>query len=120
MSAVRTCTSFYLVLLVWLVCVPFGSGADFVWNEILLFGSAVRDPSSPGTGFVSEKIVLGIRSRTVRLCDPRFCLKPIISVYGPRPFGSGGLFFVWDEALLVRLKEPVFFSLERNIIVFAV
>ena len=95
-------------------------GADFVWNEIFLFVSAVRDRSSPGAGFVSEKIVRGIRSKTVRLCDPGFCLKPSISVYGPGPFGSGGLFFVWDEFLLVRLQEPVFFSLERNIIVFAV
>ena len=38
----------------------------------------------------------------------------------PGPFGSGGLFFVWVEFLLVRLQESVFFSLERNIIVFAV
>ena len=46
--------------------------------------------------------------------------RAFVSVYGPGPFGSGGLFFVWDEFLLVRLQEPVFFSLERNIIVFAV
>ena len=95
-------------------------GADFVWNEIFLFVPAVRGRLSPGAGFVSEKIVFCIRIRTVRLCDPGFCLKPSISVYGPGPFGSGGLFFVWDEFLLVRLQEPVFFSLERNIIVFAV
>ena len=50
-----------------------------------------------------KKIVRGIRSKTVRLCDPGFCLKPSISVYGPGPFGSGGLFFVWDEFSLVRL-----------------
>ena len=43
-----------------------------------------------------------------------------VSVYGLGPFGSGGLFFVWDEFLLVRFQEPVFFSLERNVIVFAV
>ena len=43
-----------------------------------------------------------------------------VSVYGPGSFGSGGLFFVWDEFLLVRFQEPVFFSLERNVIVFAV
>ena len=56
-------------------------GADFVWKEIFLFVSAVRDRSSPGAGFVSEKIVWGIRSKTVRLWDPGFCLKPSISVY---------------------------------------
>ena len=89
-------------------------GADFVWNEIFLFVSAVRDRSSPGVGVVSGKIVWGIRSKTVRLWDPGF-----ISIR-PGPFGSGGLFFVWDEFLLVLLQEPVFFSLERNIIVFAV
>ena len=65
--------------------------------------------SSPGAGFVSEKIVLGIRSRTVRPWDPGFCLKPSISVYGPGPVGIGVLFFVWDEFLLVRLQKPVFF-----------
>ena len=43
-----------------------------------------------------------------------------VSVYDLGPFGSGGLFFVWDEFLLVRFQEPVFFSLERNVIVFAV
>ena len=84
-------------------------GADFVSNEIFLFVSAVRDRLSPGASFVSEKIVWGIRSKTGRLWDLGFCLKPSISVYGPGPFGSGGLFFVWDEFLLVRLQEPVFF-----------
>ena len=78
-------------------------GADFAWKEIFLFVSAVRDRSSPGAGFVSEKIDFCIRIRTVRLCDPGFCLKPSISVYGPGPFGSGGLFFAWDEFSLVRL-----------------
>ena len=48
-------------------------GADFVWNEIFLFVSAVRDRSSPGAGFVSEKE---------------------FGVYGPRPFGSGTRVFV--------------------------
>ena len=38
----------------------------------------------------------------------------------PGPFGSVGLFFVWDEFLFVRLQESVFFSVERNIIVLAV
>ena len=33
--------------------------ADFVWNEIFLFVSAVRDRSSPGAGFVSEKNCFG-------------------------------------------------------------
>ena len=56
-------------------------GADFVWKEIFLFVSAVRYRSSPGAGFVSEKIVWGIRSKTVRLWDPGFCLKPSISVH---------------------------------------
>ena len=32
-------------------------GADFVWNEIFLFVSAVRDRSSPEARFVSEKII---------------------------------------------------------------
>ena len=49
--------------------------ADFVWKQIFLFVSAVPERSSPGASFVSEKIVWGIR---------------------PGPFGSGGLFFVWD------------------------
>ena len=37
-----------------------------------------------------KKLFLGIRSSTVRLCDPDFCLKPSISVYSPLPFGSRG------------------------------
>ena len=104
-------------------------GADFVWNKIFLFVSAVRDRSSPGAGFVSEKIVWGIWSKTVRLCDPGFCLKPGISVYVRDRlalgacslfgtnfcwFGSRGRFsFLWNEILLrlrseaVRLREPV-------------
>ena len=98
-------------------------GADFVWNEIFLFVSAVRDRSSPGAGFVSEKIVWVILSKTVLLLDPGFCLKPSISVYvrdrwlwGPVLcwFGSSSRFsFLWNEILLclrsetVRLREPV-------------
>ena len=104
-------------------------GADFVWNEIFLFVSAVRDRASPGAGFVSEKIVWGIRSKTVRLWDPGFCLKPSISVYVRDRlalwacslfgtnfcwFGSRSRFsFLWNEILLclrsetVRLREPV-------------
>ena len=104
-------------------------GADFVWKEIFLFVSAVRDRSSPGASFVSEKIVWGIRSKTVRLWDPGFCLKPSISVYVRDRlalgacslfgtnfcwFGSRSRFsFLWNEILLclrsetVRLREPV-------------
>ena len=67
-------------------------GADFVWNEIFLFVSAVRDRSSPGAGFVPEKIVWGIRSTTVRLWDPGFCLKPSISVYVRDRLGACSLF----------------------------
>ena len=91
--------------------------------------SAVRDRSSPGAGFVSEKIVWGIRSKAVRLWDPGFCLKPSISVYVRDRlalgacslfgtnfclFGSRSPFsFLWNEILLcwrsetVRLREPV-------------
>ena len=54
-------------------------GADFVWNEIFLSVSAVRDRSSPGGGFLSEKIV-----------------------YGPRPFGSGTRAFVLNQVLVYR------------------
>ena len=64
-------------------------GADFVWNKIFLFVSAVRDRSSPGAGFVSEKMVWGIRSKTDRLWDPDFCLKPSISVYVQDRLGLG-------------------------------
>ena len=64
--------------------------ADFVWNEIFLFVSAVRDRLSPGAGFVSEKIVLGIRSRTVWLCGPLLCLGRIFVGSAP---GAGFLFF---------------------------
>ena len=72
-------------------------GAYFVWNEIFLFVSAVRDCSCPGAGYLSEKIVWGIWSKTVRLWDPGFCLKPSISVY------------VRDRWRFdtVRLREPV-------------
>ena len=56
-------------------------GADFVWNERFLFVSSVRDRSCLGAGYLSEKVVWGIRSKTVRLWDPDFCLKPSISVY---------------------------------------
>ena len=53
-------------------------------------------------------------------------------VYCKGPFGSESLSFVWNKLLLARLREPVFFCLERllgsgsqfclglNIIVFAV
>ena len=37
--------------------------ADFLRNEIFLFVSAVGTARLGGAGFVSEKIVLGIRSR---------------------------------------------------------
>ena len=98
-------------------------GADFVWKEIFLFVSAVRDRSSPGAGFVSEKIVWGIRSKTVRLWDPGFCLKPSISVYvrdrlalgacslfGKNIcwFGSRSRFsFLWNVILLRLRSETV-------------
>ena len=94
-------------LLFCLVCVPFGSGSRFCWKRnifVCVYG--------PGSGF---------------------CLKPsIVHVYCKGPFGSGSLFFVWNKLLLARLREPVFFCLERplgsgsrfclglNIIVFAV
>ena len=51
---------------------------------------------------------------------PGFLFKTKYWCIRPGPFGSGGLFFVWDEFLLVRLQESVFVSLERNINVFAV
>ena len=101
----------------------------FVWNEIFLFVSAVWDRSSPGGGFLSGKIVWGIRSRTFRLWDPGFCLKPSISgcVRDRLALGACSLFgtnfcwfgsssrssFLWNEILLcsrsetVRLREPV-------------
>ena len=103
-------------------------GADFVWNEIFLFVSAVRDRSSPGVGVVSGKIVWGIRSKTVRLWDPGFCLNQVLvyvrdrlalgaySLFGTNFcwFGSRSRFsFLWNEILLclrsetVRLREPV-------------
>ena len=72
-------------------------GANFIWNEIFLFVSAVRDRSSPRASLVSEKIVWGIRSKTVRLWDPGFCLKPSISVYVRDR--------LWSDN--VRLREPV-------------
>ena len=92
-----------------------------------MFVSAVRYRSSPGAGFVSEKIVWCIRSKTVRLWDPGFCLKPSISVYVRDRlgacslcgtnfcwFGSRSRFsFLWNEILLclrsetVRLRESV-------------
>ena len=91
-------------------------GADFVWNEIFLFVSAVWDRSSPGGGFLSENIFWGIRSRTFRLFDPGFCLKPSISVCVRDRlalwacslsgtnfclFGSRSRFsFLWNEILL--------------------
>ena len=56
-------------------------GAYFVWNEIFLFVSAVRDCSCPGAGYLSEKIVWGIWSKTVRLWDPGFCLKPKLFLF---------------------------------------
>ena len=65
------------------------------------------------------KSSLGYTVQDRSALGPGFLFKPSISIR-PGPFGSGGLFFVWDEFLLVRLQEPVFFSLERNIIVFAV
>ena len=89
--------------LFWLVCVPFGSGSGFCLERNIFVCVCSRNRSSRGAGFVSEKIDFCIRIRTVRLCDPGFCLKPSISVYGPGPFGSGGLFFAWDEFSLVRL-----------------
>ena len=49
---------------------------------------------------------------------PGFLFKTEYECIRPGPFGS--LFFVWDEFLMDSLQEPVFFSLERNIIVFAV
>ena len=104
-------------------------GADFVSNEIFLFVSAVRDRLSPGASFVSEKIVWGIRSKTIRLWDPGFCLRPSISVYNKDRLvlGACSLFgrnicwfrsrsrfsFLWNEMLLrlrsktVRPREPV-------------
>ena len=72
-------------------------GADFVWNEIFLFVSSVRDRSCLGAGYLSEKVVWGIRSKTVRLWDPDFCLKPSISVYVRDR--------LWSDN--VRLREPV-------------
>ena len=73
--------------------------ADFVWKQIFLFVSAVPDHSSPGASFVSEKIFWGYTSGTVWLWGPVLCLGRI---FVGSPQGAG------------------FFSLERNIIVFAV
>ena len=104
-------------------------GALFFLERNIFVCVCGRDRSSRGAGFVSEKIVLGIRSRTVRLWDPGFCLKPSISVYVRDRlalgacslfgtnfcwFGSSSRFsFLWSEILLclrsetVRLREPV-------------
>ena len=97
-------------------------GADFVWNEIFLFVSVVRDRSSPGAGFLSEKIVWGIGGFLGTSSPPcwwtvnkrslisSFCLSTSICsfhhcylclqrlhenhLYGPGPFGSGTRVFV--------------------------
>ena len=98
-------------------------GADFVWNLNIFVCSAVPDRSSPGAGFVSEKIVWGIRSKAVRLWDPGFCLKPSTSVYvrdrlalgacslfGKNIcwFGSRSRFsFLWNVILLRLRSETV-------------
>ena len=59
--------------------------------------------------FVSERIVFLYTVRDRSAPGAGFCSKPSISVCGPGPFGSGSLFFVWNEFLLVRLREPIFF-----------
>ena len=93
-------------------------GADFVWNEIFLFVSAVRDRSSPGAGFVWEKIVWGIRF----VCGPVFCVGRIFVALAPgagflffgtkyycvcglRPFGSGSRFWSYTVRDHLALKE---------------
>ena len=97
-------------------------GADFVcvWGP---------GPLVSGSRFCFGKIVRGIRSKTVRLQDPGFCLKPSISVYVRDRlalgacslfgtnfcwFGSRSRFsFLWNERLFrlrsetVRLRESV-------------
>ena len=93
-------------------------GADFVWNKIFLFVSAVRDRSSPGAGFVSEKIVWGIRF----VWGPVLCLGRIFVALAPgagflffgtkyycvcglRPFGSGSRFWSYTVRDHLALKE---------------
>ena len=108
--------------LFWLVCVPFGSGSRFCLERNIFVCSAVRGRSSPGAGFVSEKIVWGIRFKTGRLWDLGFCLKLSISVYasrsrffffgtkyycvcGLRLFGSGSWFWSYRIRDHLALKE---------------
>ena len=75
-------------------------GAYFVWNEIFLFVSAVRDCSCPGAGYLSEKIVWGIWSKTVRLWDPGFCLKPKLFLFKAET--------VYDLSRLLLTSRPWF------------
>ena len=78
-----SCTYFILVgpFCFGLFVIHSAPGADFVWNEIFLFVSAVWDRSSPEASFISEKIVWGIRSKTFGSGTRFFVKKPSISVY---------------------------------------
>ena len=112
-----------------LVCVPFGSGSQFCLERNIFVCVCGPGPLVSGSRFCFGKMVWGIRSKTVRLRDPGFCLKPSISVYVRDRlalgacslfgtnfcwFGSRSRFsFLWNEILLclrsetVRLREPV-------------
>ena len=76
---------------------------------------AVRDRSAP------EPVLF--RNELFSVYGPgpfgaRFCLKTSIGVCGPRPFGSGILFFVWNEFFVGSSQGAgFFFCLEWNIIV---
>ena len=50
-------------------------GADFVWNEIFLIMSAVRDRSCPGAGYLSEKPSLGYTFQDRSALGPGFLFK---------------------------------------------
>ena len=95
---------------------PFGSRSQLFFQNTLLclqggtarlrswfcFGTncfvyTARDRAAPGAGF---------------------CLKTSIGVCGPGTFGSGSLFFVWNEFFVGSAQGAgVFFCLEWNIIV---
>ena len=62
-----------------LVCVPFGSGSRFCLERNIFVCVCGPGPLVSGSRFSFGKNC--IRSKTVRLWDPGFCLKPSISVY---------------------------------------
>ena len=126
-SVVRLCISFTRSFCFGLFVSHLVPGADFLFGTkyflFCMFGF-VQDtsycvccpgPLGSGAGFRFGTNLLYIRSGTVRLREPGFCLNQVFGVCGPGPFSSGSRVLFKTKYLVYAVRdrsalEPAFVS----------